>query len=235
MLNKIYLKLLHGGSERIAHQAQTLRHRCIAASLLSAVVLADPAIAEELNSERIERRYGSYGVQILEEGAAIRVSSLGTQSSTGTICRTLALVQYSDEPQPDSLQAAHREILGGASIGATLKTAGWQVTKSSRHVGEINATAADSRVLKLMHLDGPQTLALHIYDLEVRRGSDHFAYATLLEIHHPDYLPESELKRLYPDFTQQPLPKDDLAQLLALARLKMKGPTPERAAILLNL
>ena len=138
--------------------------RGAALALLPMVLLWDSGLALELNSERIERRFGNYGVRVLEQEAQLRVSNLFSTGASGRICRTLALVRF--QPQMEiALAGAHAQILRGASLGATLRKHGWQITKTNRYLGEINAPANAHRVIQLMRLAQPQTLAMHIYDL----------------------------------------------------------------------
>jgi hypothetical protein len=44
---------------------------------------------------------------------------------------------------------------------------------------------------------GETNLAVHVYRLSVCRDGVCFAYATLSEVHHPDYLGLAELREIY--------------------------------------
>ena len=45
-----------------------------------------------LNSERIEQRFGSYGITVLEQSDLTRVSNLYTLEEERETCRTFAIV-----------------------------------------------------------------------------------------------------------------------------------------------
>ena len=190
------------------------------AGLMLSILLCQSGNAQELNSERIERLFGSYGIAVLEQDERTRLSSLYSHDDTSAVCRTLAFVQYA-EPVSAALLDAHREIVSGGSIGATLKRSGWRVSKTNRHIGNFTATAG--RVAQLMELRLPQTLALHIYDLTaVRNGREH-KYATVVELHHPDYLSVDALYDLYNDLARSPMTVDELRAVRTQLSLKSAG------------
>ena len=45
-----------------------------------------------------------------------------------------------------------------------------------------------------MYVEPPVTLALHIYKLSIEKDGDVLDYATISEMHHPDYLSENEIR-----------------------------------------
>lgn len=148
---------------------------------------------ELLNSERIERRFGSYGIDVLQSDGRYRVSNLYSVHDGAKICRTFAVVAY--PAQPDSRYAReHEEIAAGGSIGAVFARNGWTVTKRHLHFGELPATR---KVAELMGADDGERLAVHIYELTVARDDTSLPYATIAEIHHPDYLSLADLPRIY--------------------------------------
>ena len=179
---------------------------------LAAALAALPVGSEELNSERIERRFGSYGVAVLEQSADLRIANLYSVEDAEPICRTFAIVRF-ELPVPETLRAPHKEILAGGSIGAVLKDAGWQVSKSHLYLGGYDASADASRLADLMSLSLPTALAMHVYRLDAVRGNDTIAYATIIELHHPDYLSERSLKALYDGSPSQPLPSAGLGRI----------------------
>lgn len=142
-----------------------------------------------LNSERIEAKFGSYGIEVLEH-APLRVSMLYSTHGDAKICRTLAIVSFS-EPVAEALQPAMTEIKAGASLGATLKDAGWKVGKQYLHIGTI---PAGPRFVELAQIDRAQPLALSIYRLSASRPGATHEVATLVEIHHPDYITPAQLR-----------------------------------------
>jgi hypothetical protein len=165
------------------------------AAAQSALPTDTAAPRELLNSERIEQRFGSYGLAVLASDAHVRVSNLySTDARAGTqTTRTFAVVRY-----PDAIDVAlareHAEILRGGSIGAVLTAGGWRVLK--RHLGydEIDAPA---RLATLMHVPPQTKLARHAYVLDVEKDGRVLPYAALVEIHHPDYLHAADLRAIY--------------------------------------
>jgi hypothetical protein len=148
---------------------------------------------EQLNSERIAQRFGSYGITVLESDARVRVSNLYSEESAGRICRTFAVVKYPDAIDP-AFAAEHAEIVRGGSLGAVFAAHGWKVGKSNLEIFEIDATA---RVAELMGVAQGTPLAAHAYVLDVSKGGAPIEYALLVEIHHPGYLTAQELHAIY--------------------------------------
>ncbi len=179
--------------------------------------------AEELNSERIERLFGNYRISVLEQTALRRLSNLHSVHDSQTTCRTLAMVQY-HSPVPETLREAHREILAGGSIGATLKNHGWRVRKLNQYVGDIEAPADAGRLSALMRIPVPRTLALHAYQLNAVNDGGEYAYATIVELHHPDYLSVDALRELYGSHPVTPLAAGRLEEIRDLARSSMANP-----------
>ncbi len=172
-----------------------------------------------LNSERIAQEFGNYGVAILESDDRVRVSNLYSLHGETKICRTYAVVFY-----PDAADAAvsveHRAILSGQSIGAVFTRRGWAIEKVNRYFGELPASGT---VAGLMGGILPQPLAVHIYDLVVSREGKSLTYATIGEIHHPDYLSIVELRGLYGEVSAAAAGADAAREsMLALIRQKMK-------------
>ena len=54
-----------------------VRRKAALATLLAVLIGANPS-AEELNSERIERRFGSYRVDVLQQDDGLRIASLAS-------------------------------------------------------------------------------------------------------------------------------------------------------------
>lgn len=175
-----------------------------------------------LNSERIERRYGSYGVTVLEQSPDRRLSNLYSLEGGRPVCRTLAIVRF-QAPLPRELAPAHAAILAGGSIGAVLEAQGWRVNKVTRHVGEFAATDTARRLQALMSIELPASIAMHVYELSAARGSIEIPYATIVELHHPDYLSVARLTRLY-----GPVPEPTLtaAELDAIRARAQQSVTP---------
>lgn len=160
---------------------------------LPAGLLAQPAERELLNSERIEAKFGSYGIEVLEQNAVRRVSNLYSGSGDEKTCRTFAVVSYVGTVDPQ-LTAEHEAIVAGGSIGAVFVAAGWEVRKSHLSYSEYRATP---RLASLMRIAERTSLATDIYALDVAKDGRIIEYATLVEIHHPDYLTRRDLSAIY--------------------------------------
>lgn len=154
---------------------------------------ADTAARELLNSERIEIAFGSYGIEVLENTATARVSNLFSGAAEGRVCRTFAIVRYATSMAPQ-IAAEHEAIVRGGSIGAVFTASGWRVVKTHLHFGTLTA---GRRPAELMRIAEGRALAAHVYVLEVEKDGRRFPYATLAELHHPDYLVVGDLERLY--------------------------------------
>ncbi len=203
--------------------AATLRalRAYLGTAALAAVVavpgLAQPPARELLNSERIAAAFGSYGVEVLAQDDALRISSLYSTEAGIATCRTFAIVRY--PPTVDPLVASeHAAIVAGGSIGAVFAERGWQVRKTHLHYGEIEASP---RLAELMRIAPSTRLAEHVYVLDVAKNDRVIEYAALVEIHHPDYLRVAGLASIYgpADATgRAPL----VVELLATAQLRSR-------------
>lgn len=65
----------------------------------------DPRSAAQLNSERIEQRFGSYGIEVLSSDDALRVANLYSTEVDHGVCRTFAVTRF-----PDPVAAAYATI-----------------------------------------------------------------------------------------------------------------------------
>ena len=167
---------------------------------LPAALLGQPAERELLNSERIEAKFGSYGIEVLEQDAVRRVSNLYSGFGEEKTCRTFAVVRF--PPQIDAaVTAEHAAILAGGSLGAVFVAAGWEVRKSHLSYSEYRATP---RLASLMRVPQRTRLATDIYALDVAKDGRIVEYATLVEIHHPDYLTRGDLAAIYGPAVEAP-------------------------------
>ena len=163
---------------------------------LAAVVGACSVQPEVLNSDLIRTRFGSYGVEVLEQSSQLRRSNLYSLESTGRVCRTYAIVQFIDVADAD-IAAVHDKVMSGQSLGASFRAAGWNLAKRTVHIGQVSVDANDHGILQLMQLEGPQQLAMHVYELYLNRGRRSLHYATVIEIHHPAYQNLADLEERY--------------------------------------
>jgi hypothetical protein len=183
---------LQGGGARFSWWRT---HLYIAAITLltQAPALGQPPPREVLNSERIAAAFGSYGIEVLEQDAAVRVSNLFSVSAGERTCRTFAIVGYLSRIDP-AVSAEHAAIVAGGSIGAVFAAQGWEVRKTHLSYAERPAT---ERLASLMRVEPGTPLAEHVYVLDVVKGGRTIEYAALVETHHPDYLEVGDLAKIY--------------------------------------
>ncbi len=151
---------------------------------------------QPLNSERIEQTFGSYGVDVLQSSNEGRVSSLYSGSGDSKVTRTFAVVRFSGRIRP-AFASEHAQVASGQSLGAVFKAAGWEIGKHNIFVGELEIPVAYSLLSELMQIGLPQKLATHVYLLVIRKHKKSYSYATITELHHPDYLSAEVLKESY--------------------------------------
>ncbi|MCH9693023.1 MAG: hypothetical protein K0U72_00780 [Gammaproteobacteria bacterium] len=186
----------------------------LAPAVLAAALSACATETVLLNSERIENRFGSYGIDVLASEASLRRSSLYSLDDGVKTCRTYALVRFVDNPD-SSFGAEHAEVLAGNSLGEVFKQNGWHIQKQTVHIGSL-PLPADTSVSTLMHLQQETTLALHVYQLLLARGEQVFEYAMIAEVHHPEYLAEEGLLEIYSYDRAGLLSEDALHELATL-------------------
>jgi hypothetical protein len=179
---------------------QSLRHRWLTVFWVTLLLGGWPAGCTSerqlLNSERIELRFGSYGVSVLRSDDQQRVSNLYSEEIDGDICRTYAIVDFV-LPLDSRLAAEHSAIIAGGSIGEVFRQAGWQTDKYTLSIAETDATEYSGQIAALMKVGPTVPLALHRYRFDAVRGELHIPYAVITEIHHPDYLTVRQLHDIY--------------------------------------
>lgn len=151
--------------------------------------------ANSLNSERIEKKFGGYGIDVLYNSATLRVSNLYDAKK---ITRTLAIVDY-PKVIDSSFSKEHQMIVQGGSIGSVFKTHGWKIEKQNIFLGEFYPSTNYSRLYALMGNIPPSTLSIWIYVFYIRKNEKTFPYAIISEIYHPDYLSLTDLKCINKD------------------------------------
>jgi hypothetical protein len=170
-----------------------------------------------LNSERIQQRFGSYGIDVLSHKSGVRRSSLYSLKGATKICRTYAVVRFVDEATP-SVAEAHADVLGGSSIGANFKSTDWQIAKISLYVGRVTLDDPEHAICQLMLLDRPIEVGVHAYQLVLEKDSQTIDYATIIETHHPDYLSPAELGEMYSGSIDVELSDEELDKFSTLIR-----------------
>ncbi|MBT8083337.1 MAG: hypothetical protein KJO56_13005 [Gammaproteobacteria bacterium] len=182
---------------------------------LTAFLTACASEAVLLNSERIEQRFGNYGIELLESEDGLRRSNLYSREGNLATCRTYALVEFTE--QLDERYAdTHATVLAGGSIGATARERGWEVHKHTAYIGQLRLPERPTEVRRLMRLRGGELLAVHVYRLILAQADNTLPYATIIEIHHPDYLDLTDLRTLYVDDDEGTLPAADIGRMADL-------------------
>lgn len=189
---------------------------------IAAALSACTTEPESLNSERITRRFGSYGIEVLSYIDGVRRSSLYSMQEGQRTCRTYAVVQFIDDSVLE-VGDAHAEVLAGQSIGATFKASDWQIAKLTLHVGTLALTDADHPIASLMRIDAPAELSVHAYQLLLAKGSEMISYATIVEVHHSDYLTAEELTKFYGHGIEAALSEQEIQRLSMLVLGADKG------------
>jgi len=191
------------------------RSRKIAPAILAAALSACATETVLLNSERIERKFGSYGIDVLESEAGLRRSSLYSLDSGERICRTYAVVRFT-EKLDSSYGPQHAKVLAGNSLGEVFKEDGWSIQKQSLYIGAIELPQTTSKISQLMRLRDNHTLALHVYQMRLAKDEHVFEYATIMEAHHPDYLSHENLLEIYNYDEAEALSTESISELISL-------------------
>jgi hypothetical protein len=210
-------------TRRLAHWAPAAAAAaCLLAGCASrlAPLDRDPQL---LNSERIERRFGSSGLEVLEVAGPIRVANLYSDEGGRRVCRTFAVTRLPEEVDP-RVAAEHERVLAGGSIGAVFAASGWTIGKHHDVVAEIPPPRAGDRVAQLMDLSRPPPLAATVYRFTVSRDGASVDYATIAEVYHPDYLRLDDLRAMLGDVPATPSPGSVAAEQLRLVAEAVRGP-----------
>ena len=192
-----------------------MRPIAVPVPVLAVALQACTAEPELLNSERIETTFGSYGIEVLQNDPTLRRSNLYSVQDGVRTCRTYAVVRFLEQPDART-RDEHSKIVSGGSIGEVFKSHGWRIFKQTLHVGDAQLQHGDTAIAPMMRLDGERSLAMHVYRLLIEKDDASLDYATIVEVHHPDYLNVSDLKRLYPVSEEAILSADQLAALVSL-------------------
>ena len=187
----------------------------MAPAVLAAALSACATETVLLNSERVEQRFGNYGIDVLASEAGLRRSSLYSVQHDRRICRTYAVVRFTDQLDL-SYGPEHAKVLAGNSLGEVFKAEGWSIHKQTLHIGSLIVDSKRSSITELMDLSDDRDLALHVYQLLLLRLDQVFEYAAIIEAHHPDYLLESDLLETYQYDNSDALSDADLVDIATL-------------------
>jgi len=148
------------------------------------------------NSARIRLKFGSYGIEVLENSPGLRVSSLYSTHDGQNINRSFAVVAYPDAVDP-AFKQEHEAIISGQSIGIVFEKNGWLIDKRHLYFGEIERPRGHFTDSTDASETDAQRSAIHIYELVVRKDGSEFQYAFIAEVHHPEYLCLQDLAAMY--------------------------------------
>lgn len=186
------------------------RFRKILLVLLGSLQLAACAASGPLlNSDRIQDKFGSYGVDIVQEDAERRISSLYSGAGDTKVTRTYAIVEYLGDAKPE-FRTEHAAIVGGASIGATFRRSGWMIRKQNMFIEALEVPAEYAGIGRLMQTDLPATMAIHQYLFVISKEERSFSYARITELHHPDFASLADLHRWYGEIILDDSNRDSL-------------------------
>ena len=150
-----------------------------------------------LMSERIEKKFGSFGVEVLsqDEHKGIRLANLYSKEDKNKVTRVIALTKY-ENPIGKKLMQAHTEILAGGSIGATLAKNGFSIKKQVFFKGKL-----DHIPVRLDSLMGSKNSSYTtvMYELIAQKGKDSLPYCSITEVYSPQFLTMPELDLIYSD------------------------------------
>ncbi len=152
--------------------------------------------AEFLSCDRIRRKFGSYGIDVLQSRAGHRVSSLYSMAGGEKTCRIYAKVRFTGTIDP-AYANEHARVLAGESIGTVFRSAGWRIVKRHRHIGETPLSDDSGDIARLMRIEGIHKLATDTYVFEIAKNGRRFEYAEITELHHPACLSAAELRSIY--------------------------------------
>jgi hypothetical protein len=154
------------------------------------------------NSDRIQIRFGSYDIDIIENDDHIRVSKLYSLHNGKKTNRTFAIVAYPDLIEP-AFKKEHEAIINGQSIGVVFEQNGWIILFSG--IGSTNP-------------------AIHIYSLVVNKDNATFEYALIAEIHHPEFLRSEDLEAIYGHGPNSDLTENtSVSDFLEIVRTKIQA------------
>ena len=174
------------------------------------------------NSDRIKIKFGSYGIDIIENDSAIRVSSLYSIDDGIKTTRTFAVVAYPDFINP-AFEKEHDAIINGQSIGLVFENNGWVIDKYHQYFGEIEVPPEYSGTHSLLNSLGTDSPAIHIYTLVVKKDKLEFEYAFIAEVHHSEFIQLDELNRIYGDeLNQQASDRKSVSDFLQIVRSRIQ-------------
>ena len=175
------------------------------------------------NSDRIRLKFGSYGIEIVENKLRIRVSNLYSTSDGVKTNRTFAVVMYPAVIEP-AFRKEHEAIIAGQSIGIVFKEHGWKIDKRHQYIGELETPAGVWGVASVFGQIGKTQPVIHVYSLIIKKDRHEFHYASIAEVHHPEYLEFEELKSIFAvEHNGAQVKSQDTIDFLKIVKTKMQN------------
>jgi len=183
---------------------------------------AESQVSELGNSDRIRLKFGNYGIGIVENGLRIRVSNLYSTEDGVKTNRTFAVVMLPEIIEP-AFCKEHDAIINGQSIGIVFKANGWQIEKRHQYIGELDVGPDFSAVHSVFGDIGETRPVIHVYSLLIKKDNVQYPYASIAEVHHPDYLGLEDLRAIFgKDFDDSRVKDRDAADFLKIVESKMR-------------
>jgi len=198
------------------------KYRLATLYLAACCIIGCTTYANTLNSELITQKFGTYGIEIIENENNIRISTLYSYKGNERISRTFAITTLAEQIET-IFSVEHDLITKGGSIGAVFKDHGWDITKQHKFIGNVTIDNQSKRISRLMRIEPPLPLAIHIYVFVISKNKKSFNYAIIAEIHHPDYLTSSMLKSIYGNGYSGTNNLIQVKQILALVNSKLRN------------
>ena len=175
------------------------------------------------NSDRIRLKFGNYGIGIIENGLRIRVSKLYSTENGVKTNRTFAVVMLPEVIEP-SFSVEHEAITNGQSIGIVFREHGWRIEKHHQYIGELDVGRDFTAIHSLFGDTGEVRPVIHVYSLLIKKDNAQYHYASIAEVHHPDYLGLEDLRDIFGKEIDDSLEKDrDTDDFLKIVESKMQG------------
>ena len=110
----------------------------------------------------------------------------------------------------------------GSPSATCSEDSGWSVDKRHQYFGRIEWPSTDSNVELIFGDIGDIQPVIHMYCLFVRKDDCEFRYASIAEVHHPQYLDMEDLNSIYGDVVAKEHDGDrDVDSFLEIVRAKM--------------
>ena len=198
------------------------KYRLAALYLAAYCIIGCTTYSNTLNSELITQKFGTYGIEIIENENNIRVSNLYSYEASERICRTFAVTTLIEQIET-VFSVEHDLITKGESIGTVFKNHGWNVAKQHKFIGNLEIDNQSKRISRLMGIEPPLSLAIHIYVLVISKHKKSFNYAIIAEIHHPAYLTSTMLKSIYGSEYSGTNNMTEVKKILTLVNSKLRN------------